>query len=291
MIPRFQGSLPIDEVSPDPSYQPEHPASPPPPPPQPDLRSLHPIDFVAVHPRPHSTQPLQSSINLVSVPAPIAQSASSIPQTAPYNIQTAYNSSEVSWSSHSNIPYAIPAPPLNQIPLGYVQPITYQTQQQQQQQHQQQQPQQLLVQPVYQYLYPQSEQISYYNAVPDQDIESKSQSSRNNYPMASYYQVVPTTTYYSQYPQLQQQVTSSPYFAPAQPSESPTSKPKRTRRKRHEVERLYFCNFEDCNKGYGSLSHLNGHIVKHGHGKRRHPEEFTGLRKFLKEREKDKDHE
>ncbi|KAL0077938.1 hypothetical protein J3Q64DRAFT_1646438 [Phycomyces blakesleeanus] len=54
---------------------------------------------------------------------------------------------------------------------------------------------------------------------------------------------------------------------------------KRPRRKYHEVERLYQCNFPDCTKAYGTLNHLNAHVCMQGHGLKRHPNEFKELRK------------
>lgn len=40
---------------------------------------------------------------------------------------------------------------------------------------------------------------------------------------------------------------------------------KRPRRKFHEVERLYQCNFQDCTKSYGTLNHLNAHVSMQRH--------------------------
>jgi hypothetical protein len=40
---------------------------------------------------------------------------------------------------------------------------------------------------------------------------------------------------------------------------------KRPRRKYHEVERLYRCNFQECNKSYGTLNHLNAHVSMQRH--------------------------
>ncbi|KAI8377670.1 uncharacterized protein BYT42DRAFT_472602, partial [Radiomyces spectabilis] len=54
---------------------------------------------------------------------------------------------------------------------------------------------------------------------------------------------------------------------------------KRPRRKFHEVERLYHCNFEGCTKAYGTLNHLNAHVCMQNHGPKRHPAEFKELRK------------
>lgn len=40
---------------------------------------------------------------------------------------------------------------------------------------------------------------------------------------------------------------------------------KRPRRKFHEVERLYQCNYQDCTKSYGTLNHLNAHVSMQRH--------------------------
>lgn len=42
---------------------------------------------------------------------------------------------------------------------------------------------------------------------------------------------------------------------------------KRPRRKHHEVERLYKCNFQNCTKAYGTLNHLNAHVSMQKHVK------------------------
>lgn len=65
------------------------------------------------------------------------------------------------------------------------------------------------------------------------------------------------------------------------------TKPKKRKRKKYnEVERLYKCNFPNCNKAYGTLNHLNCHIVLQKHGKKRLPSEFKELREKLKKRRK-----
>lgn len=46
---------------------------------------------------------------------------------------------------------------------------------------------------------------------------------------------------------------------------------KRPRRRYDEIERLYKCNHLDCSKAYGTLNHLNAHVVMQGHGGRRSP--------------------
>lgn len=46
---------------------------------------------------------------------------------------------------------------------------------------------------------------------------------------------------------------------------------KRPRRRYDEIERLYHCSWPDCSKSYGTLNHLNAHVVMQKHGQRRLP--------------------
>ena len=46
---------------------------------------------------------------------------------------------------------------------------------------------------------------------------------------------------------------------------------KRPRRRYDEIERLYHCSWPDCSKSYGTLNHLNAHVVMQKHGARRLP--------------------
>lgn len=46
---------------------------------------------------------------------------------------------------------------------------------------------------------------------------------------------------------------------------------KRPRRRFDEIERLYACNWQDCNKAYGTLNHLNSHVQAQNHGAKRDP--------------------
>ncbi|GJJ73010.1 transcription factor CON7 [Entomortierella parvispora] len=54
---------------------------------------------------------------------------------------------------------------------------------------------------------------------------------------------------------------------------------KRPRRRFDEIERLYVCNWGDCEKSYGTLNHLNAHVNMQKHGPKRLPAEFKELRK------------
>lgn len=58
-----------------------------------------------------------------------------------------------------------------------------------------------------------------------------------------------------------------------------TRPPKRRRRRYEEIERLYVCGYQGCDKAYGTLNHLNIHVDMQAHGVRRKPEEFKNLRK------------
>ncbi|KAK7033683.1 hypothetical protein VNI00_012683 [Paramarasmius palmivorus] len=54
------------------------------------------------------------------------------------------------------------------------------------------------------------------------------------------------------------------------------------RRRPDEVERKYKCNWSHCRKSYGSLNHLNTHVLRQKHGPKRSPDEFRELRKQWK---------
>jgi hypothetical protein len=46
---------------------------------------------------------------------------------------------------------------------------------------------------------------------------------------------------------------------------------KRPRRRFDEIERLYVCNWGECEKAYGTLNHLNAHVHMQKHGPKRLP--------------------
>lgn len=64
---------------------------------------------------------------------------------------------------------------------------------------------------------------------------------------------------------------------------------KRPRRRYEEIERIYQCNWESCNKAYGTLNHLNAHVTMQKHGPKRTPEEFKEIRRLYKQKKKDED--
>lgn len=47
---------------------------------------------------------------------------------------------------------------------------------------------------------------------------------------------------------------------------------KRPRRRYEEIERMYKCGWNGCEKAYGTLNHLNAHVTMQGHGNKRTPE-------------------
>ena len=47
---------------------------------------------------------------------------------------------------------------------------------------------------------------------------------------------------------------------------------KRPRRRYEEIERMYKCGWNGCEKAYGTLNHLNAHVTMQGHGTKRTPE-------------------
>jgi len=47
---------------------------------------------------------------------------------------------------------------------------------------------------------------------------------------------------------------------------------KRPRRRYEEIERMYKCGWDGCEKAYGTLNHLNAHVTMQSHGAKRTPE-------------------
>ena len=47
---------------------------------------------------------------------------------------------------------------------------------------------------------------------------------------------------------------------------------KRPRRRYDEIERLYLCGWNGCEKSYGTLNHLNAHVAMQKHGEKRLPQ-------------------
>ncbi|KAJ5637047.1 hypothetical protein N7490_006926 [Penicillium lividum] len=64
---------------------------------------------------------------------------------------------------------------------------------------------------------------------------------------------------------------------------------KRPRRRYEEIERMYKCGYQGCEKAYGTLNHLNAHVTMQSHGSKRTPEEFKEIRKEWKARKKEED--
>ncbi|BDD58218.1 hypothetical protein MAP00_003513 [Monascus purpureus] len=68
-----------------------------------------------------------------------------------------------------------------------------------------------------------------------------------------------------------------PYSAPATTVYSFVPIPgaqqhKRPRRRYEEIERMYRCGWNGCEKAYGTLNHLNAHVTMQSHGAKRTPE-------------------
>ncbi|KAK9333445.1 hypothetical protein V1520DRAFT_140790 [Lipomyces starkeyi] len=64
---------------------------------------------------------------------------------------------------------------------------------------------------------------------------------------------------------------------------------KRPRRRYEEIERIYKCGWQGCEKAYGTLNHLNAHVTMQNHGPKRTPEEFKETRKEWKARKKEEE--
>jgi hypothetical protein len=52
---------------------------------------------------------------------------------------------------------------------------------------------------------------------------------------------------------------------------------KRPRRRYEEIERMYKCGWQGCEKAYGTLNHLNAHVTMQSHGNKRTPEGKVSL--------------
>lgn len=66
---------------------------------------------------------------------------------------------------------------------------------------------------------------------------------------------------------------------------------KRPRRRYEEIERMYKCGWNGCEKAYGTLNHLNAHVTMQSHGNKRTPEEFKEIRKEWKARKKEEENQ
>jgi len=64
---------------------------------------------------------------------------------------------------------------------------------------------------------------------------------------------------------------------------------KRPRRRYEEIERMYKCGWNGCEKAYGTLNHLNAHVTMQSHGSKRTPEEFKEIRKEWKAKKKEEE--
>lgn len=64
---------------------------------------------------------------------------------------------------------------------------------------------------------------------------------------------------------------------------------KRPRRRYEEIERMYKCGWNGCEKAYGTLNHLNAHVTMQSHGAKRTPEEFKEIRKEWKAKKKEEE--
>ncbi|KAF2457813.1 hypothetical protein BDY21DRAFT_284931 [Lineolata rhizophorae] len=64
---------------------------------------------------------------------------------------------------------------------------------------------------------------------------------------------------------------------------------KRPRRRYEEIERMYKCGWNGCEKAYGTLNHLNAHVTMQSHGQKRTPEEFKEIRKEWKQKKKEEE--
>ncbi|KAL2172197.1 hypothetical protein VTG60DRAFT_7041 [Thermothelomyces hinnuleus] len=64
---------------------------------------------------------------------------------------------------------------------------------------------------------------------------------------------------------------------------------KRPRRRYEEIERMYKCGYNGCEKAYGTLNHLNAHVTMQGHGAKRTPDLFKDIRREWKAKKKEEE--
>ena len=57
---------------------------------------------------------------------------------------------------------------------------------------------------------------------------------------------------------------------------------KRPRRRYEEIERMYKCGWNGCEKAYGTLNHLNAHVTMQSHGTKRTPEGMSSRVSFIR---------
>ena len=62
---------------------------------------------------------------------------------------------------------------------------------------------------------------------------------------------------------------------------------KRPRRRHDEIDRVYNCSWNGCTKSYGTLNHLNAHVMMQKHGPKRLPHQFREIRQHQKNRKKE----
>ncbi|KAF2761087.1 hypothetical protein EJ05DRAFT_473647 [Pseudovirgaria hyperparasitica] len=89
---------------------------------------------------------------------------------------------------------------------------------------------------------------------------------------------------YGQHPASSAPTTPAMVYAPGHPGGHPLStvysfvpipgaqQHKRPRRRYEEIERMYKCGWNGCEKAYGTLNHLNAHVTMQSHGAKRTPE-------------------
>ncbi|CBF84452.1 hypothetical protein AN9017.2 [Aspergillus nidulans FGSC A4] len=84
----------------------------------------------------------------------------------------------------------------------------------------------------------------------------------------------------------------TPYMFPATTVKSSAPIPgaqqhNRPRRRYEEIERMYKCGWNGCEKTYGTLNQLNSHVTMQSHGAKRTAGEFKEIRKEWKARKKE----
>ncbi|KAI5794679.1 hypothetical protein FPQ18DRAFT_290050 [Pyronema domesticum] len=70
-----------------------------------------------------------------------------------------------------------------------------------------------------------------------------------------------------------------------------TTQNKRPRRRFDQIERIYKCGWNDCQKAYGTLAHLNAHVTMNSHGVKRTVADGRKIREEWKKKKKEEEEE
>lgn len=81
------------------------------------------------------------------------------------------------------------------------------------------------------------------------------------------------------------------HYIPHPPAGSLPHEHKRLRRRDRDIQRMYKCGWNGCEKAYGTLNHLNAHVTMQSHGSKRTSKESKEIRKEWKARKKEEENQ